>query len=148
MHDEEAAWDLALRLGSLAEGRGRMSNAAMKERAERTEALKADFETHVRHAQIVFTEQFLRFLDATVNEVLVRSLVEGLPEQSQEVVTRKAGLFGNLIETQRMVVAVVDKIACTTKPLKCFEIRQRAGVYSSNHTVTVSAAAASAKPPR
>ena len=80
MHDEEAAGDLALGLGSFAICSRRMTDAAMKERAERTEALKTDFETDIRHAQIVFTEQFLRFLDATVNEVLMRSLVEGLPE--------------------------------------------------------------------
>ena len=32
-----------------------------------------------------------------------------------------------------MVVAVIDKITCSTKPLKCFEIRQSAVVYSSDH---------------
>ena len=133
MHDEEAAGNLSLGLCSLAICRRGMTDAAMKESAERTETLKADFETDVRDAQIVFAEQFLRFLDATMNEVLMRSLIEGLPEQSQEVVTRKAGLFGNLIETQRMVVTVIDKITCTTKPLKCFEIRQSAGVNSLHH---------------
>ena len=133
MHDEEAAGDLALGLCSLAIGHRGMTDASMKERAERAEALKADFETHVRYTQIVFAEQFLRFLNATVNEVLMRSLIESLPEQSQKVVTRKAGLFGNLAEAQRMVVTVIDEITCTTKPLKCFEIRQRAGVNSLNH---------------
>jgi hypothetical protein len=28
---------------------------------------------------------------------------------------------------------VIDKITCTTKPLQCFEIRQRAGIKSSDH---------------
>ena len=110
-----------------------MADAAMKERAERTEALKSDFKTHIRHAQIVFTEQLLRFLNATMDEVLMRSLIESLPKQAQEVITRKAGLFGNLIETQRMVVTVIDEITCTTKPLKCFKIRHRAGINSSDH---------------
>lgn len=32
-----------------------------------------------------------------------------------------------------MVVAVIDKITCTTKPLKCFQIRQIAIVDSSDH---------------
>ena len=123
MHDEEAAGNLALGLCSLAICRRGMTDAAMKESAERTETLKADFETNIGHAQVVFTEQLLRFLDATMNEVLMRSLIERLPEQSQEVVTRKASLFGNLVETQRMVVTVIDKITCPTKPLKCFEIR-------------------------
>ena len=122
MHDEEAARDLALGLCPFAICHGCVTDAAMKERAERAETLKPDLETHVSHAQIVFTKQFLRFLDATMYEVLMRSLVESLPEQSQEVVTREAGLFGNLVETQRMVVTVIDKITCTTKPLKCFQI--------------------------
>lgn len=123
MHDEEAAGDLALGLCSFAICRRGVTDAAMKECTERPETLKADFETNVSDAQVVFTEQFLCFLDPTMNEILMRSLVEGLPEQSQKVVTRKAGLFGNLIETQRMVVTVIDKITCPTKPLKCFEIR-------------------------
>ena len=93
MHDEETARDLAFGLCSFAIRHRRMTNAAMKERAERTETLKPNFEAHVRYPQIVCTEQFLRFLDAAVNEVLMRSLVEGLPEQSQEVVTGEAGLF-------------------------------------------------------
>ena len=134
MHDEEAAGDLALGLCSLAIGRRSVADTTMKERAERTETLKPDFETDIRYAQVVFTEQFLRFLNATMDEVLMRSLVESLPEQSQEVVTREAGLFGNLIETQRMVVTVIDKITCSTKPLKCFEIRQSAGINSLNHS--------------
>jgi len=33
-----------------------------------------------------------------------------------------------------MVEAVIDKITCTTKPLKCFEIRQSAGVNSLHHS--------------
>ena len=80
MHDEEAARDLALGLCSFAICHRRMTDATMKERAERAETLKPDFETHVRYAQIVFAEQFLRFLNATVNEVLMWSLIEGLPE--------------------------------------------------------------------
>lgn len=80
MHDEEAARDLALGLCSFAICHWGVTDAAMKEAAERAEALKSDFETDVRYAQIVFAEQFLRFLDATMDEVLMRSLVEGLPE--------------------------------------------------------------------
>ena len=93
MHDEEAAGDLALGLGSFAIGRRGVTDAAMKKRDERTEALKANFETDVSYTQIVFTEQFLRFLDATADEVLMRGLIESLPEQTQEMITRKAGLF-------------------------------------------------------
>jgi len=47
----------------------------------------------------------------------VRGFVKGLPEKTQEMVAREAGLFGNLVQAERMVVAVIDKIARTTKPL-------------------------------
>ena len=80
MHDEEAARDLALGLCSLAIRHRGMTDAAMKESAERTEALEADFKTNIRYAQVVFTQQLLRFFNATMNEVLMRSLVESLPE--------------------------------------------------------------------
>ena len=78
MHDEEAAGDLALGLCSLAIGRGSVTDTTMKERAERAETLKPDFETHIRYTQVVFAQQFLRFLNATMNEVLMRSLIESL----------------------------------------------------------------------
>ena len=80
MHDEEATGNLALGLCPFAICRGGVPDAAMKKRAERTEALKAHFETDISNAQIVFTEKFFRFLNATVDEVLMRSLVESLPE--------------------------------------------------------------------
>ena len=80
MHDEEAARDLALGLCSFAICHRSMTDAAMKERAERTEALKADFKTNIRYAQVVFAKQFLRLLNATMNEVLMWSLIESLPE--------------------------------------------------------------------
>jgi hypothetical protein len=38
------------------------------------------------------------------------------------VVTGKTGLLGNLIQAQRMVVTVIDKVTRTTKPLKRFQI--------------------------
>ena len=71
-------WRLAC--ARFAVGHRRVTDTSMKERAERTETLKADFKTNIRYAQLVFTEQLLRFLNATLDEVLVRSFVESLPE--------------------------------------------------------------------
>lgn len=72
----------------------------------------------------------------------MRCFIERLAKQTQEVITRETSLLRDLIQAQRMVVAVIDKITRTTKPLKCFEIR----FDSSNHTLTVLAAEAFATP--
>lgn len=88
MHDEEASRNLSLGVCSLAVGHGRLAYVAMKERAERAETLKPDLEAHVSHAKFVAAEQFLRFFDATFDQVLMRCLVEGFPKQPQEVIPR------------------------------------------------------------
>lgn len=47
----------------------------------------------------------------------MRSLVERLSKQTEEVVTRKTSLFRNLIEAQRMIVAMVNKLSRPPQPL-------------------------------
>ena len=44
-------------------------------------------------------------------------------KQPQEVITRETRFLRDLIETERMIVAVVDKLTRATEPLKCLEIR-------------------------
>ena len=100
-----------------------MAHLASKECAERTQTLKSNFETNIRYAQLVAAEQLFRLLNATLDQILVRSFVECLPEETQEVITRETSLFGNLVQAQRMVVAVIDKITRPTKPLKRLDIR-------------------------
>ncbi len=117
MHDEEAARDLALGLGSLSVCRRGSTYTTMKESAERTEALKPNFETDVSYAKLVAAEQFLCFLDAAFDQVLMRRFIEGLPEETEEMVARETSLLGNLFETDRMVVAVIDKVTRATQPL-------------------------------
>ena len=87
MHDEEASRDLTLGVRSLAVGHRCLTDIAMKQRAERAEALKPDFEAHVSHAKFVAAEQFFRFFDPAFDQVLMRCLVEGFPKQPQEVIT-------------------------------------------------------------
>ena len=65
-----------------------MSDARVKETAEGTEALKADLKTDVCHAKLVRAQQFLGLFNATLDQILVWSLVEGVPEQSENVITR------------------------------------------------------------
>jgi len=122
VHHEEAARNLSLGLCSFAVSYRRVTNLTTKERAERTQTLKPNLKTNIRDAQLIAPEQLFRFLDATLDQILVRGLIERLPEEAQEVVTRKAGLLGNLVQAQRMVVTVIDKITRTTKPLKCLQI--------------------------
>ena len=64
MHDEEAARDLSFSLRPLAIGDRRVSDVLVKETAERSKALKPDFETDVRDSQLVSSEQFFSLLDA------------------------------------------------------------------------------------
>ena len=93
VHDEEAAGHLSLRVRSLAVGDGSLAYVAMKESAERAETLKPHFKANIRDAQLVSAKQLLRFLNSAFNQILVRSFIEGLPKQPQEVVTREAGLL-------------------------------------------------------
>lgn len=117
MHYEEAAGDLALGLTPFSVGYGGMSDVFMKESAEGSEALKAHLETDIRYAEFVASKQFFCFLDTAFDQVLVRSLMKCLPEETEEMVARETGLLGNLFETERMVVAVIDEVTRTAKPL-------------------------------
>ena len=125
-HDEKAAWNLPFCLFALfdlfAVGDGCVADVLVKETAERSEALKPDFETDVRDAQFISSEQFFRFLDAAFDQILVRSFVECLAKQTQKVITGKAGFLGNLIETQRVIVAVVDELTRPPETLQRLEV--------------------------
>ncbi len=122
VHDEEATGNLSLCLGALTVGHRRMTNTATKQRAEGSQTLESNFEADVGHAQLVAAKQLFRFCDTSLDEVLMRCLVVGLPEKSKEVIARKARFLRHLVQAQRMVVAVVDKLTRTTKPLKRFEV--------------------------
>ena len=60
-------------------------------------------------------------------------LVKCLAEESQEMVTRKTGLFRDLVKTEGMIVAMVDKTTRTIEPLKRFDVGRLSVVDSSNH---------------
>src|SRR5829696_3361158 len=122
VHHEEATGNLSFGLRSFTVSHGCMPNAFVEECAERSEALKSDFETDVSHAQFVAAEQLFRFLDAAFDQVLVWGYIECLAEETKKMVTRKAGLLGNLFEIERMVVAVIDKVTRAIKPLERFDI--------------------------
>ena len=86
MHDKEAPWNLSLGLSPLAIRHRRMTDAFVKKSAERSETLKAYFETDIGHAEFVTAEQFFRFLNASFDEVLVRRLIECLPEETEKMI--------------------------------------------------------------
>ena len=102
VHYEETARHLASRYlslaGLLAISDRRAANLLMEETAERSQALKSDFEADVSDAEVGTPQELFCLFDTTFDQILVRRLVEGLPEESQEVITREARLTGNLIE--------------------------------------------------
>ena len=122
MHHEEATGNLSFGLRSFTVSHGCMPNAFVEECAERSEALKSDFETDVSHAQVVAAEQLFRFLDAAFDQVLVWRFVKCLAEEPKKMVTRETCLLGNLFETERMVVTVIDKVTRAIKPLERFDV--------------------------
>ena len=56
-----------------------------KKAAERTQALKTDFEADVGHRQSAGGQQFLSFFDPALGQVLMWCFVKGLAEESQKV---------------------------------------------------------------
>ncbi|HKE56620.1 MAG TPA: hypothetical protein VKB46_07960 [Pyrinomonadaceae bacterium] len=92
-----------------------MADGFVEETTERTQALKSHLEANVCDAQFVGPEQFLRFLYAAFNEVLVRRFIEGLAEQTQKVVARETCFFRDLIEIERVVVTVVNELSSPTE---------------------------------
>src|SRR5262245_26597128 len=85
----------------------RLADRSMKQRAERAEALEADRETDFGHAQLAGGQQRLGLLDPPVYQILMRRLIERLLEQTDEVVAREAGLAGDALQVERLVVAGV-----------------------------------------
>ena len=76
---------------------GSVPDALVEERAERAQALEADFETNVGHADTADAEQLFGLLDSSLDQVLAWGRVEGLAKRAQKVITRQAGLSGNLV---------------------------------------------------
>jgi hypothetical protein len=122
VHDEEASGYSTLCLLTLAYffavGYGSMADVLVKEAAEGSQTLKTDFEADIRHPNVVRPKQLLCFFDSSLNQVLVRCLVERLSKQSEKVITRKARFTRNLVKTQRMVVTMIDKLARSGQALQ------------------------------
>src|ERR1044072_2600616 len=83
-HDDEAAGDFSLGEFSLSRffpmRDGSMSDVRVEETAEGTQALKPDFETNIRHTQLIRRQKLFSFFNAFLNQVLMRSDVECLSE--------------------------------------------------------------------
>ena len=86
VHHEETAGHQSLCLFSLlhffAVDYGCVANVFVKERAERSETLKSDFEADVSYAKLIAAEEFLGFLDTAFDQILVRRLVESLSKET------------------------------------------------------------------
>ena len=95
-----------------------MANILVKKAAEGSETLKTHFEANIRHPNVVRSKQLLRFFDSALNQVLMRCLVERLAKESEKVITRETRFTRNLVETQRMVVTMIDKLARSGQALQ------------------------------
>jgi hypothetical protein len=117
-HENKATGHLAQRLLlALAIAIGRVAHAAPKQRAEGSETLKADLETHVRHAEPLGTKQLFGLLNSALDQVLVRRGGKGVAKQAQEVIARQTGLLRDLCQVQRQVITFVDITARAAKSL-------------------------------
>src|SRR5262249_48794327 len=92
-----------------------MTNAFAKKRAEGSEALKSDFETHLSHAQAARSQQLFRLLDSLLNQVLVWCRIELFAKQPEKMIRRQTGLLRNLHQIQRQIVRFINKAAGAAK---------------------------------
>jgi len=124
VHHEETSGHLALRRlclpAVLAKRDRRMAHRLVKQGAERSQALEAHFEANVRDAQLVRAQEFFGSFDAPLDQVLVRSLIKCLPEQTQKMKARKTGVTGNLFQIEREVVTKIDKLSRAVEPFEYF----------------------------
>jgi len=61
----------------------------------------------------------------------MRSLIEGSPEQPQEVIARQAGFAGDLLQIQRQMVALIDECSRTNESLIGLDSNRRIWLYSA-----------------
>jgi hypothetical protein len=122
VHDEETSGHPTLCTLTLADffaiGYRSMADVLVKKAAEGSEALKTYFEANIRYANIIRAKQLLCFFDATLNEVLMRCLVKRLSKKPEKVITRETCFTRDLVEAQRMVVTMIDKLTRSGKPLQ------------------------------
>ena len=72
---------------------GRVTDAAAKQRAERSETLKPDLEAHIGHAESLGTKQLFGLRNSSLDQVLVWRGGERVAKESQEVITGQTGLL-------------------------------------------------------
>lgn len=69
-----------------------MADGLVEQTAKGSQALKSDFEADICNPQIFRAQQLFGLFNPAFDQILVRSLVECLSEQSQKVIARKAGM--------------------------------------------------------
>ena len=99
---------------------GRVADAFVKQRAERTNALKSDLKANVSHGQAANAQQFFGLIDTALDQVLAGRRIERIAKQPQEMISGKTGLPGNLVEVKRLIVTLIDEPA--RAPQTCAKI--------------------------
>jgi hypothetical protein len=118
VHVEKAGWDFALRLTLLLSiVYRRIADALAKQRAERTEALKAYFKADISDRHPSVSQQLFGLFDSAIDQVLVWGGRKFFAEEAEEVIARQTRLLRNVIEVERLVKILVDKGARAPKPL-------------------------------
>jgi len=118
VHTKKAGWDFALRLSLLFSiVCGRIADALAKQCAERAEALKTYFEADIGNRQAPVSEQLLRLFNSAVNQILMWSGLKLFAKQTKKMIAGQAGFSRNLIQIDRLLIALVDESARATESL-------------------------------
>jgi hypothetical protein len=105
----------------------------VKETTEGAQTLKTNFETNISDTELVSSQKFFGFFNATLDQILVRSLVEGLPEEAKKVKARKTSLLGDLIQIKGMIITMIDKRTCPTETLESLNIWEAGFGFFGDH---------------
>src|SRR5262245_689483 len=95
---------------------GRRAELSPEERAERTEALEAHGETDLGDRKVGMKQQPSRAIQPLRGQELMWRLPERLPKSSEEVIGRKAGYPGHLVNRNRLLERGGDELFRAMKP--------------------------------
>src|ERR1041385_2477619 len=118
VHVEKAGWYFALGCSLLFSIVHRsITDAVAKQRTERTEALKTDFEANVGDCQPPVPEQLLRLFNSAANQILVWRRLNLFAKQTKKMIARKSCCAGHLIQIDGLLIPLMNEGARATEPL-------------------------------
>ncbi|MCG3121432.1 MAG: hypothetical protein ALAOOOJD_04524 [bacterium] len=103
---------------------GRMAGIFAKQRAERPQTFKSDFETNFRHGKLAGNQQLLGLLKAFFRQIFMRGFMERLFEEPQKVIWREKRPARNLLEINRQMKTRVNEFPRVAQALVNFSINR------------------------